>query len=82
MKYLWISLGIIAFFVIIFLIMRKRPELLPQVIVNKLPASQTVIINKTQGQQWTREELKTQGYTDAQINAASNTAFNVGTMFV
>jgi len=37
-----------------------------------------VVINKQPGSMWTKDELKAQGYTDAQITSAAQTASNVG----
>jgi len=80
---IWIILSVIAVLAIVFYFLYKdKSSLLPNVIVNKLPASNTVIINKRPGEQWTREELKAQGYSDTQIDAASQTASNIALNFL
>lgn len=81
---IWIILGlfILAAIIIFFVYNNKKAPTLPNVTVNKLGENKTVVINKKPGEQWTTEELKTQGYTDQQIAEGKATAFTLGTMFV
>lgn len=81
---IWIILCLLVLTAIIiyFVYNNKKAPTLPNVIVNKLGENKTVVINKKPGEQWTNEELKTQGYTDQQIAEGKATAFTLGTMFV
>lgn len=76
---IWVVVGLVILAaVVIYFINKNKSQLLPQVIVNKLPGTNNIVINKKPGEQWTLAELKTQGYTDQQIKDAQDAAASIG----
>lgn len=76
---IWVLVGLVILAaVIIYFVNKNKSQLLPQVIVNKLPGANNIVINKKPGEQWTLAELKTQGYTDQQIKDAQDAAASIG----
>lgn len=76
---IWVIVGLVILAaVIIYFVNKNKLQLLPQVIVNKLPGTNNIVINKKPGEQWTIDELKLQGYTDQQIKDAQGAAASIG----